>query len=210
MALGQDVAAAQALVGADQLANGSGRVVQGLGFAGHHVGVEVRRAPHGLAGVVDDEVEAIARAQQFVAEGFHAGRVAQVQAEDLETVAPFAEVRLLGITRGRVTRKARGDDQVRARAQQLEPGLVADLDASAGEQGDAPAQVGQFGALAEVELGAGRAQLVVEVVDELVLLLADVAMLWLRARLLMAAGAVFQWADVLCRKAERREETRAS
>ncbi len=83
----------------DQLANGRRRVMQGLGFASHHVSVKARRSPHGLAGVVDNEVEAIARAQEFVAEGFHAGCVAQIQTEDLETVAPFTEVRLLGIAR---------------------------------------------------------------------------------------------------------------
>ncbi len=95
---------------------------------------------------------------------------------------------------------------MRARTQQLEPRLVADLDAPAGEQGDAPSQVGQFRAFAEIELCAGRAQLVVEVVDELVLLFADVAMLWLWARSLIAAGAVFQFGDVLCREADRWEE----
>jgi hypothetical protein len=38
---------------------------------------------------------------------------------------------------------------VRAGAQQLEAGLVADLHAAAGEQRHAPAQVGELGALGE-------------------------------------------------------------
>ena len=114
--------------------------------------VEVRRAAHGLAGVVDDEVEPVAGRQQVPAERLDARRVAQVEPEDLEPVAPVGEVGLGGVARGRVAREAGGDDQLRAGAQQLEAGLVADLHPPAGEQRDAPAQVGQLGALGEVEL----------------------------------------------------------
>ena len=120
----------------------------------HHVRVEVGRTAHRLAGVVDDEVEPVARGQQLAAERLDARRVPQVESEDLEPVAPVAEVGLGGVARGGVAGKARGDDEVRARAQQLEPGLVADLDPPAGEQRHAAAQVGQLGALGEVELGA--------------------------------------------------------
>jgi hypothetical protein len=42
---------------------------------------------------------------------------------------------------------------VRRRTQQLDAGLVADLDPTAGEQRDATRQVGGLGALGEVELG---------------------------------------------------------
>ena len=66
---------------------------------------------------------------------------------------------------------------MRARAQQLDPGLVADLHAPAGQQRDAAAQVGRLGSLAVVEVAAGRAQLVVERMDLDVALLADVAVL---------------------------------
>ena len=62
-------------------------------------------------------------------------------------------------------------------AQELDAGLVADLDPAAGEQRDAAAQVGGLGALGVVELGARRAELVVEVVDVAELLLAHVAVL---------------------------------
>ena len=81
--------------------------------------------------------------------------------------------------------------------QQLEPGLVTDLDASTGEQGHAPSQVGQLGSFAEVELCASRAQLVVEMMDALLGLFADVAMLRLGGLPVGAAGAVFRWSDVL-------------
>src|SRR6478735_1683457 len=62
-----------------------------------------------------------------------------------------------------------------AHPQQLEAGLVADLHASAGEQRRAAGQVGELGALREVEVAAGGTELVVEVMKGGVLLLADVA-----------------------------------
>ena len=114
-----------------------------------------------------------------MAERLDARRVAKVEPEDLEPVAPLREVRLLRVPRRRVTRKARGHDHPCARAQQLDPCLVADLHAAAGEEGDATAEVGALGALREVERGARRAELVVERVQLDVVLLAHVAMLWL-------------------------------
>ena len=89
----------------------------------------------------------------------------------------FAEIRLRRIAPGRVAREARGDDQLGSGAQQLEPGLITDLHASAGQQRNASAQVGQFRALGEVEFRAHGAHLIVEMVDDRKLLLADVAML---------------------------------
>ena len=108
---------------------------------------------------------------------FDARRVAEVEAEDLESVAPLVEVGLLGVARGGVAGEARRHDQLRARAKQLDPGLVADLDAAAGEQRDAAGEVGGLGALGEVEVPAGRTELVVEGMELGVVLLADVAVL---------------------------------
>ena len=59
--------------------------------------------------------------------------------------APLGEVGLRGVAAGGVARKARRDDEMRAGAQQLEPGLIADLHAPAGEQRDAAAQIGELG-----------------------------------------------------------------
>ncbi|MNV14181.1 hypothetical protein D3C71_1048560 [compost metagenome] len=150
--------------------------MQGRGFPGHHVGIELWRPAHGLAGVVDDEVQARTGGQQLAAERLHAGRVAQIQAVYLQAMAPFGEVRLFGVTGRRVTREARGHDQLGAGTQQFEAGLVADLDPAASQQRDAAAQVGGLGALDEVQLGAAGAHLVVEVVQLGELLLAHVAM----------------------------------
>ena len=112
--------------------------------------------------------------------------MAQVEAVDLQPVAPLGEVGLGRVARCRVARETRGDDQLGAGAQQLQAGLVADLHAAAGEQRHAPAQVGQLAALGVVERGALGAQLVVEEMDRRIFLLAHVAVFrldrlaWLR------------------------------
>jgi hypothetical protein len=144
-------------------------------LAFHHVLVERRRAPHGLTGVVDDEVEAVVRREELVAERVDARRVAQVEAEDLEAVRPLLEVGLARVARGRVAREARRDDEPRAGAEELEAGLVADLDAAAGEERGTAAEIGELRALREVEIAAGGTELIVEVMERGVVLLAHVA-----------------------------------
>ena len=104
----------------------------------------------------------------------------EVETEDLEPVPPLLEVRLLRVARRRVAREPCRHDQPGARTQQLDPGLVADLHAAAGEERDASAQVGRLGSLREVEVAARPAHLVVEVVYLCVCLLADVAIEVLR------------------------------
>ena len=132
-ALGQHGVAAQTFVTPQQRAQMFGHVVRRSGFTVHHVRVELRRAAHGLARVVDDEVEAFAGSDQFAAERFDAGRMAQVEAEDFQTIGPFAEVRLFRVACGRIAREARRDDQARACAQQFEPGLITDLHPAPGQ-----------------------------------------------------------------------------
>ena len=65
----------------------------------------------------------------------------------------------------------------RAGAEQFDAGLITDFDAPAGEQGHAPAQIRQLGALAEIQFRARRAKLVVKMVDGRIILLADIAIL---------------------------------
>jgi len=182
---------------AEELVGRGGHLGEGGAFAFHHVGVEFGGAADGLAGVIDDEVEVGARREEFAAEGFDAGGVAEVEAEDFEAMAPDGEVWFLGVAVGGIAGEAGGDDELRAGAEELEAGLVADFDASAGEEGDAAMEVGEFGALDEVVLGAGGAHLVVEVVDDGELLLADVAVLGFDG----LAGFGFVGVDVLRREA---------
>src|SRR6185436_2592885 len=162
-------------------------VRQGRGLGGHHVRVEIRRPADRLAGVVDDEVQARAGGHEISAEGLDARRVPEIETEDFETVRPLTEIGLFGVARGGIAREPRRDDEMRAGAEELQPRLIADLDAAACEQRDASTQVGQFRARGEVLVAAGGAELVVEGVKLCIVLLADVAMplAGSRARLLL-------------------------
>ena len=144
-------------------------------FLGDQVRVELGRAADGLARVVDDEVEARAGGDDLSAERLDARRVAQVETEDLEAPAPVGEVGFQRVACGSIARKTRGDDQVRAGAQELESGLVSNLHAAARQQCDASPQIRQLRSCSEVHLSTGRAEMIVEGVDGGVGLLAGVA-----------------------------------
>ncbi len=109
-----------------------------------------------------------------MAERLDAGGVAKIEAVYFEAICPLAEVGLPRIPRGGVSGKPRRDDEMGARPQQFESGLIADFDPASGEQGHAAAQVRELGALREVQSGAARAHLIVEVVNLRVLLFANV------------------------------------
>ena len=113
----------------------------------------------------------------MTAERLNARRVAQIEPEDFQPMTPVLEVRLGGVTQRGVARETGADDELRAGPQKLDAGLITDLHAPAGEQRDASAQVRQLGALAEVQLSARGTELVVEVMNRGVVLLADVAVL---------------------------------
>ena len=76
----------------------------------------IRRAAHGLAGVVDDEVQRGQGVRQVLREQLHAGRVTQVQPVHLEAITEVLEVLLPGVAGGRVAWEARGDDHAGPRA----------------------------------------------------------------------------------------------
>ena len=100
-------------------------------------GRRIRRPAHGLAGVVDDEVEPVARREQVRQNASTLG-VWRRSRPKISSRSPHSSKSGSSRVAGRgVAREARGDDQLRARAQQLDPGLVADLHAPAGEQRDA-------------------------------------------------------------------------
>ena len=70
--------------------------------------------------------------------------MAEIQTVDLQPIGPLPRIRLLRVARRRVAGEPGRDDQVRARPQELEAGLVADLHATARQQRDPPAQVGEL------------------------------------------------------------------
>src|SRR5438552_9343431 len=66
-----------------------------------------------------------------------------------------------------------------ARTQQPYASLIPNLDASTCEQRHPAAQIGNLGPFAEVQVGAFRAKLVVEMMKRRVVAFADIAVLWL-------------------------------
>ena len=162
-----------------------GRVTEGLHLGQRSVGkrlqlgirqqrVRTRRAAHGLRGVVDQDVER-ALGRDRVGEADHLGGVAQVDADDAQTVQP---VRRVGQSREAphgVARESGGDRGVRPVAEQPQRDVHADLGATTREQGALAGEVGTGVALAVAEAGAVRAELVVERIHLRVGLLADVA-----------------------------------
>lgn len=137
-------------------------------------GVRGGQAAHGLGGVVDQDVER-ALLRDPLGEGHGLGGVAQVDADDLQAVQPVrGVVHRLEAADG-VLGETGGDRGVRAVAQQPERDVHADLGAAAGEQRALAGEVGAGVAAGPVLGGAVLAELVVEVVDLGVALLADVA-----------------------------------
>ena len=53
---------------------------------GHHVLIEVGRTPHRLAGVIKDEIQSGAGANQVLAKGLHAGCMPQIQSEEFQAM----------------------------------------------------------------------------------------------------------------------------
>jgi hypothetical protein len=141
------------------------------------VPIKIRRAPHGLAGVVDDEIQARVSGQDMLAESFHARRMAQIQPKDLEPIAPILEILFRGIACRRIPRETRGHDQARPRPQQFDPGLITDLDTAARQERHPAAQIGQLGAFTKIQLRANRTELIIEVMNNGIVLLADVTVL---------------------------------
>src|SRR5258706_15398050 len=102
--------------------------------------VEIRRPPDSLTRVVDDEVQPLFRRQQLLAERLDARRVAKIEAGDLEAVGPLGEIVLASIAGSRIAGKARGNDDTRAGARDLDAGLIPALHAAACEQCSAASQ----------------------------------------------------------------------
>src|SRR5258708_6063494 len=164
------------LVPAEESLHVRGHRAQRRRFRLTHVLVEVGRPPDGLTRVVDDEVQPLFRRQQLPAERLDARRVAKIEAVDLESVGPLAEIMLASIAGRRIAWKARGDDETCASTKKLDPGLIPDFHAAAGEQCNAATQVRELGALREILVGAGGAKPVVEMMDRREFLLAHVAL----------------------------------
>src|SRR4051812_19444538 len=106
--------------------------------------VEIRRAPHGLAGVIDDEIETFAGGEYVTAKRFNARGVAKIKSEDFQAMPPGLKIGLGAVAHGGVTREAGGYDKLRSGAEEFDARLEADLHSSAGQERDSTLQVREF------------------------------------------------------------------
>ena len=150
--------------------------VQGSVLAVGQARVRAGGAPHRLGGVVDQDVQR-ARGGDLVGQVHDLCRVAQVDADDAQAVQPLRRVGLRGEAAHGVLGEAGGDGQVGAVAKQPQRDVHADFRPPTGEQRPAAGEVAAGVAPPAVLVGALRAQLVVEPIDERERLLADVAIL---------------------------------
>mmetsp|Transcript_15353 Transcript_15353/g.63770 ORF Transcript_15353/g.63770 Transcript_15353/m.63770 type:complete len:281 (+) Transcript_15353:1064-1906(+) len=127
--------------------------------------VECGRPPHRLAGVVDDDVESRQVRVQPGTERLERHHISQIEPMQVQAMSKLSEVRLLCIPPRRVRGEAGGRDEGGTRAKQLQPRLVANLDARARQKRHAPRQIGGSVAHAIVERRTWRAQLRIEVVQ---------------------------------------------
>ena len=70
---------------------------------------------------------------EMARERIDARRVAQVEAVDIQSMGPVSVVGFGGVARRRIAGEPRRDDDVSTAAQQLDAGLVTDLDPGAGD-----------------------------------------------------------------------------
>src|SRR5882757_5070433 len=130
--------------------------------------------------------------------------MAQIETVDLEVSGESGEIRLLRVSFGRIDRKACGDDDMRAGAQEFEGGLKADLDPGAGDERIVPTETGRLFALGVVEIPARDAQRVVIAMPHCKGFLADVA-----GALLPVLGALVEAVRLRPLEPERRVHRRA-
>jgi hypothetical protein len=103
------------------------------------------------------------------------GRMAKIDSVDPQSVGPLFGVVDPSESLGRIAGESRCDDDVSAGAQQLQSRLKANLDSSSSDQCVTVLEVRRLDSFDPIELGAIGTERVVEVVDEIVVVFADVA-----------------------------------
>ena len=106
----------QTFISAKKFLRGFRQIMQWAVFTLHHVRIKIRRTTDGLAGIIDDEIEPLIFRDHMTAKRLDAGRVAQVESENLKPMPPVLKIQLLRITHRRITGKTGGDDEMRAGA----------------------------------------------------------------------------------------------
>ena len=146
--------AAQAFVVAEQRRSSCSAAARRRSLALEHVPIELGRPPNRLARVVDDEVEAVAGRVQMRGRMPRRSACGAGRARRSPAGHPTPRSRPPARNGRSIARETGRDDQMSARPQQLDPGLIADLHPAAGEQCDAARRSAFSVRLREVELAA--------------------------------------------------------
>merc|ERR1712146_693440 len=113
--------------------------------------VITRRAANRLARIVHNDVERIILLRQEIGELLDLRRKSQVNGQNRQIGPPLLEVWLRRIPRGAVPGEARGEDHLRAGAEELQSDLETDLDATARDERAASHQIDRLEALAPIQ-----------------------------------------------------------
>jgi len=170
----------------DETTSGRGQIRERRQLPIEQMGIKAGRPTHRLASVVDDEIEPRQVPIEETSESFDRRRQAEIETIDLELVAPNLIICLAGITERGVVRETCRDDDASAGAEQKNAGLIADFHASAGHEGDPTFEVRRLSSFRIIQLGARRAELIVEEMDLAKLSFADVTL----ARVFQLGGFV--------------------
>ena len=148
---------------------------EGLSLVGDELLIIRGWAVDGLAGVVDEDVEAREGAGEVCRKLLDSGNVPEIEGVDPEALAPGGKVRLLGEAEKGILREASGDKDQGPSAEQLEGAVKPDLDTATSDQGDLAGEISSLGALQEIEVSTLEAEQVVELVHQVVRALANIA-----------------------------------
>ena len=120
-------------------------------FSEDHFLVVRRRSAHGLARVMNQEIEARFPVEHLRAEGFQRWCITQVQRMYLQTPLPFSEIGFPLESRRGIASETRRRDDARARPKQHQRNFEADLHARARNQRDAFRKVGALVSFQPIE-----------------------------------------------------------
>ena len=149
--------------------------MQRLSFGANEMRIVRWGAPHCLRGIVDDRVQTVKAPAKKCAKRLDAGNESEIEAKNVQPPGPLIVVLLFRVPSRRIAREARRRDDRGIAPQQFEHDLVAYFHATAGDKADSAREIARPRAPRVVELGAGRAQLVVKVMQAIEPRLANVA-----------------------------------
>src|SRR5690242_2588214 len=128
-----------------------GQRVAGLLLVAKKVLEKLQRALNSLRGVLDQDIECRLSRMNVPHQRFDRWDVQQIQPIDTQPLAPICEIGLAGVAQRRIAWEPRRHYHPRAVAEQAQRGLVADLDAPAGDKRDTTREISALEPLSIVE-----------------------------------------------------------